>query len=362
VKVKHETSFFLYGQFGELKKDKLTESYSYYNEDGNITLIKMRAGQLMPTIIHITASTKYGETIDKYDGNKHCVESKSYNPNGTASFADFYKYDSKGNQTIDDNYSSNMEFLGRSVFQYNDKGETIEMKEFDDTSSNFSRREVYLYDDKGNETEVDKFDGVGSLTERDISKYDDKGNEIENSSYGSDSTLSKTTTEIYTYDEYGNWIKEMDYEDGKPYRVVERELEYYGDNKNMKNPPLIFSIKADSLIDPETVIRNPEKSKLVENIIQKGSNENYIVKYDKEKSQYVVINEVTYEEYDFNEYGGVGGYIYYTNQSINDVEKYYIAKGFQLFGRELIRNCFSIMVATDSTINKTQVEFGYECD
>lgn len=58
-------------------------------------------------------------------------------------------------------------------------------------------------------------------------KYDEKGNQIESNSYNSDGSLDSKWTYKYEFDKQGNWVKRIDFEDGIPKFLLEREYEYY---------------------------------------------------------------------------------------------------------------------------------------
>jgi len=83
------------------------------------------------------------------------------------------------------------------------------------------------YDEKGNQIEGNRYDSDGSLNWRYTYKYDEKGNLIEWNRYDSDGSLYTQWTYKYEFDEQGNWIKRVEFENEIPQFILIREYEYY---------------------------------------------------------------------------------------------------------------------------------------
>ncbi len=113
------------------------------------------------------------------------------------------------------------------TYKYDDKGNEIEEKSFSDGSLSSTTKNIY--DNKGNLTEVNSNSEDGSSSYKVIYKNDDLGNKIEetsNSIYNAGSEKEHLTYR-YEYDKTGNWIKNVEFEDGKAKIITEREIEYY---------------------------------------------------------------------------------------------------------------------------------------
>ena len=83
----------------------------------------------------------------------------------------------------------------------------------------------YHYDDNGNLLErvflsQDYFHKVVEL-------YDNKRNIIEKITYASEHQIEKHQKNEYIFDEYGNWIRRIQFEDNIPVKIIERVIEYY---------------------------------------------------------------------------------------------------------------------------------------
>ena len=83
---------------------------------------------------------------------------------------------------------------------------------------------TYRYDEKGNKTEQTTYNPDGSLN-KNTYKYSENGKLTEVNEYDSDGSLHSTSK--YEYDNQGNWIKRIDFEDAIPKHILEREYEYY---------------------------------------------------------------------------------------------------------------------------------------
>ena len=79
----------------------------------------------------------------------------------------------------------------------------------------------YKYDPKGNL--IEEIDWANDKTNY---KYDDNDNQIEAYTHFADGRKNKETFQ-YIYDNEGNWIKCVNYDDGEPVYIHERTLNYY---------------------------------------------------------------------------------------------------------------------------------------
>jgi hypothetical protein len=110
--------------------------------------------------------------------------------------------------------------------KYDEKGNQIE-ETYYGSSGSLNWRLTYKYDEKGNQIEKNSYESDGSLDWRVTFKYDEKGNQIEKNSYESDGSLDTQWTYKYEFDEQGNWIKRVEFENEIPQFILIREYEYY---------------------------------------------------------------------------------------------------------------------------------------
>ncbi|MEI6455737.1 MAG: hypothetical protein WCO93_05570 [bacterium] len=134
-----------------------------------------------------------------------------------------YKNDTHGRPVEETIY----DLFGRELYKIkirrDEKGRAME-DDFSDGSV-----DQYKYDDKGNLIEW-VFRSSNSNVIITSYKYDDHGNIIEMNV----NNFFKSTykfhydhhTYVYQYDEFGNWIERLEYENDKPQRIVERTIEY----------------------------------------------------------------------------------------------------------------------------------------
>jgi len=161
----------------------------------------------------------------KKDSNGRIIEEEGYYGGSPASMMT-YKYDSQGNMIQDTYYGYESGDGFMNTYRHNDKGWVSEV--IPDGEGPFSPSQ-YEYDKEGNKV-AEMSEGLGSGNNK--YKYDDRGNVIE-WIYGA--TIRNDQGNILTYkyefDEKGNWIKKIEYNDKKePISLIERTLEYYVDN------------------------------------------------------------------------------------------------------------------------------------
>ncbi len=140
-------------------------------------------------------------------------------------FKVIYKYDDKGNMIEEDEYEKGINFVEKILYTYDDKRNITKITNCRPVDS-VSGMSVFKYDSAGNEIEDSIVYGNGSFG-RFTKKFDYNGNQIEMKTYTERSKLPRTSKYIYVYDKMGNYVKEVNYENGKPEYITERKIEYY---------------------------------------------------------------------------------------------------------------------------------------
>ncbi|HEY5536372.1 MAG TPA: hypothetical protein VIL99_15725 [Ignavibacteria bacterium] len=209
------------------------------------------------TIGNITAKKSFynGMVIQNeiffYDYKGNMTKEQWFNPDNSEIFSSYtrYEYNIRGMVGIKNVYNSDSSIRKSLLYSYDEKGylTQIHVKEYYDEGDEYS--EIFNYDEKGkfiNHQIVD-LNGVQILYENFI--YDEKGNIIEllssgeeinrklNYEYDLNGNLSKYILEssddegksltegIYNYDNKGNLIEEILY-DNKNYPTEKRKFEY----------------------------------------------------------------------------------------------------------------------------------------
>ena len=111
-------------------------------------------------------------------------------------------------------------WLNEVFKEYDDNGNTIEFNRYN-SDGELEYKYTFEYDYKGNMIEMNWL--RGTLTY----EYDDKGNINEENYYNSDGELEDKKTYEYKFDDKENWIQQIIFEDDKPTFIVEREIKYY---------------------------------------------------------------------------------------------------------------------------------------
>jgi hypothetical protein len=259
---------------GEASKGEKTENSS-------TTTFNKMGFQITEKEFNKSDETLYNTYVYEYDDNGNLIESTKKSDDGSIISKFTYKYDDKGNQIEENRYNKDGESVRSKVCKYDDNGNLIEKNDrfgprghhqvevykydtkgnivetyetiIDDTIEHSVKKNTYtfLYDDKGNRIEINEYDREGKLTERITNKFDDKkniieeayyiggfpfpatrithifddkGNEIESDHYegGGKPEVSK-----YEYDKTQNWIKVTKFKNDKPFLIIERKIVYF---------------------------------------------------------------------------------------------------------------------------------------
>jgi len=209
-----ENVFEVNEKFGDLQKGKLkTTNVIKYNEDGNVTEYRRIS---MPDSISgkednvETYQYKDGKKISSTNGKSHkidvryaydndkLVEINTYKDNGSLSMKTKFKYNNNDLIAEADEYVSNGNLNGRVINKYTD---SKHIKEQDKITADNKIESVtwYNYDEKDNLT----------------------GYKYKSGTYTGNYLLNFSNLEK------DNWLKLVNYYNGKPETLVERKIEYY---------------------------------------------------------------------------------------------------------------------------------------
>jgi hypothetical protein len=133
-----------------------------------------------------------------------------------------YIYDSSGNK-IEENFYASGSLQAKYYFKYDSKRNIIEQKDSSDGGI-LVHKYNYRYDSTGKIIEEnilhDKYPFKNTF------KYDNKGNKIEIYDYNSDGSFKKYSFK-YEYDKNDNWIYSIGFDNEIPDFITERQIEYY---------------------------------------------------------------------------------------------------------------------------------------
>jgi hypothetical protein len=175
-----------------------------------------------------SGENKQQETFNHFDNG--AMKSLKNTKKGNAASNISIDIDSAGKYTMAHEYDS----AGKLNFYYtditqNDYGQLTSMKKRNtDSSLNGSMVSIF---NKSIFTGSEAKDSLGKVTYSSTVKLDDKNNVVERDSKNvmKDSTVNKVVKYKYdSFDDQGNWTQrtEMD-ENGKPVKIVKREVTYY---------------------------------------------------------------------------------------------------------------------------------------
>ena len=194
-----------------------------------------------------------GQTISVYSETGAEIEVEGYDKHGNADYKLIYTYDAQGNRVACDDYN-NGKLETKSTYKYDDHANITEQDDFDALTNKLTKKHVFKYDGSGHQIEFTATDADGKqefraantvnadgkVTEEQYYDadnnpefkiaytYDTRGNESVLTYYKPDGTVDfKLSYEYENFDANGNWIKETTLKNGKPFVVINRELQYY---------------------------------------------------------------------------------------------------------------------------------------
>lgn len=239
-------------KFGEISKGNSFENYSgltnstftIFNEDGyiielntydknNILLFKEKyiyndENKLLETNYYENNGKLHSKY--KYNYSYNSIRINNYDYEGNLVGYEIKKTDSNGNVI------EAINSLGyKHIYKYNSKGNITERLHYFSDESNFNRKRIYIYDSLGNLIEEKMTHSDGSFGDLSKYKYDNLGNKIEELTYVNKDLDSYKKILKYEFEEKRNsffnnkknWIKCIEFINGKPKKITERKLNYY---------------------------------------------------------------------------------------------------------------------------------------
>lgn len=251
-----------------------------YNLHGQVKSIKESVYKVVIKNDRITPGLKtscnlnFGDYYYYFNNLGNLTKEKSYHPDKKLANKYTYKYDESG-KLIERTFGNNKEVLFRSEFLYNKDellfGEKNYYKNFVfeiilflfDKEGNYIGEELYdndgnkissgsyVFDKNGLHLEYIKEKVDGTITCNELYSYDINGNKIQmvflvtdhchkivhrydSSQNETDEIIYKSENEIekhrryeYSFDETGNWIRKILFENNIPVNIFKRIIEYY---------------------------------------------------------------------------------------------------------------------------------------
>ncbi|WP_310992218.1 RHS repeat domain-containing protein [Aequorivita marina] len=189
--------------------------------------------------------------VTYYDKNGNKTKLLSYSKGEDEPYKETFTYDQSGNILEEIKHRSSGLF--KTQYNYDNEGRLIEKTIYN--AENLLMTETYAYDEKGNlQTAVQdenrtvhakyifkkKYkDGKeierkslknGAVNGRFVYSYNDQGQRIEYKKYDESNNLVSGEKTDFEYDDKNNWIQKIPFDpNGFPKRMIEREIEYFGE-------------------------------------------------------------------------------------------------------------------------------------
>ena len=164
-------------------------------------------------------------SVVTYNENQKAKDLFRFNRKGKKIKQFIYEYDEKENLIFEKELKKNGKLIVNEQHFYNEKGELIETKYWDDGGISFDS--FFKYDENGNCIEVNtddyRLDGIVVKT-RNVSVFDENNREIERVKY--EGLIGETEKEVYFYNKNGD-LKEIQNIDIVTGEIISRDLYCY---------------------------------------------------------------------------------------------------------------------------------------
>jgi len=227
-KVKQITEYLYHGDVPLDTLRKFDKIVINFNESGNYfdDIVQVKGMPVQKEIFSYEGRRKIAKKY--YDDKLYCTL--------------IHTYDDKGHEIeLDNNLNmgrdSDSKFVKskyKTTYKYDDKGNRIE-ENTDGRLANSPNKTVIKFNNKNKKIESERYFPDGKLSDKTFYQYDDLGNEIKCETYNVDGKLTLVHTTSYNnFDEYGNWLLEINISKGhKPVEgdyvyelIIKREILY----------------------------------------------------------------------------------------------------------------------------------------
>lgn len=217
---------------------KIGSEIEIYDEKGNLIEYKNQSGELWTknvykyninnlktedVFIDGRDSTNNHKSVMKYDNAGHLINETHYNSLGAINYLRKIKWDFWGNNIDDKVYESGKLVKNeRRSNKYTKEGVLIQ-ENYLEPNGSISWKYINKYDSSGNAKQISSY-YYSKLFYIYSYKYDLNGCLLEETILQQD----KPKTSIkYENDDFGNWIKKIEFINAIPSLIIEREVEYF---------------------------------------------------------------------------------------------------------------------------------------
>lgn len=200
------------------ERDSLTWSSdftAFYNESGVLTKID-----------YVTYDWKINSWVTENENN--LLTKATYIVQDTPKY--YYKllYNEKGMHIEDQRYRSGVDtLLNKNLLTPDEKGNFVEIKSFD-SSGKLTSKDNFTWNDSNLVTGFMSYNSSDSLLNSAKGEYNDKGFYTKAEYLNGKGEIIRIIKMDYTeYDEHGNWLSALIYDNDKPAFICRRVYEYY---------------------------------------------------------------------------------------------------------------------------------------
>ena len=193
--------------------------------------LKGKVKSLTETIYSVDKTGKISDseflekTLYRYNSKGNKIEEIHYHPDSLSELITF-KYNLSGKKVEKRWRDTDNEIDHLATFRYDKKGNNIE-KRLVETDGSLMKKEIYTFDENGNNTIEEIISFEDSVSERRMFTFDKQHKLIKEIRYNSDDSVPYRYSYNYLeFDETGNWTKRMQTENRIPVRITVRMFEY----------------------------------------------------------------------------------------------------------------------------------------
>lgn len=210
------------------KKAKTTERENFlliFNDKGN---------QVEKTLFSPTDKPIRKFTY-QYDMKGKRALVNEFREDGSLKVRYIYTYVQEGNQLEVNAYNGEGAFIEKETRTYDSNQNPLEEISYNG-KGDLEQKQVNIYNNEGLCSESNLYTGTGELKFRYTYLYDNENNMIERKKYDKEGKTIANHTYTYSFDKQNNWIKRIEYINGKATYLTEREIGYGIGQKELREP------------------------------------------------------------------------------------------------------------------------------
>ncbi len=308
--VKHttETTYKAFLMNGKVIKGKI-DGENYHTVIPKITYNE-KGGRIVYEHLFLNGTS----FIHNYNDEGLLIGAKHYKEGGILESWSTNEHNEQGKVIAVDCGNINPDLCSKSIFNYDDRDNVIEMNTYN-AAGELTSKYINIYDEKGFRIASTSTKGDGTFSHSHKYKNDEKGRMIENTVYKEDGSVEKVYPHVFIFndkdqvisyngvvhvpqgfgetyeyenDSHGNWIKKTVFFKKVAINIVEREINYFGEELSKNEQSEMESLLMDKKEDASSNVIEEKKE-----IIPEIKQEKIFLKMGEEETKWLAAGSPT---------------------------------------------------------------------